>query len=685
MNDHVEFTSLCSVWTDSYDKIWLSRLADLKNGKLDFPIIDEDRPKFFENRDRLYYNNGPSRDGTVGIWKWSASPRDTDKAKDYITSDFQYGLHPTRFIQIRRISTLEQLSKRLLEGIVTHKYECDTFFAYENASGVYEGVFCEAKELIFDDKIYLRKDIVSLPIYRFCQSDIITIKKSMRFIKDIPLPPATERLSVGSVNENIKTILIDRMTWPLYKDCIGRTKAEWRNCKTLFERVCEESLYESIADKMGCTLAEATELINNFIERTNFLFEKGDIDSDVLARIAMNHDSLRAQCEAAVEEHWKTTHAEAIAEAQKELDQKKQAAANIVNEYKSQFEKIKADKKVAEEAHQKILRETADAQAKLDQLLTEIEEYEVLGANTVQAVRDKIGLAQQDMAGFIAELSTFLPQQSGQSSPANRWTFTPGEVCHSMDNMEGCNSWKDTFELLCDNLQLAGIGSQWTIMLSSFLYSAYLNRMPLLLAGPNAKAIADALSMTIYGKKVDLLKCCGEQDAAALSSFVESDMAAVQNPFHPDWISCISHSNNGFALWLHPFTEDLQIEPRSLYHYAYPVFTECFVDQLPSVENMDAGQETVEYDEFKPDPKYRAKMGPVKKLGLSRLMLSRLEKVLADAKCIGSISDTSMECLFGMLPMCVLSDKQEALTELLDSEKNIKSEVRAELQRYVEE
>lgn len=48
-------------------------------------------------------------------------------------------------------------------------------------------------------------------------------------------------------------------------------------------------------------------------------------------------------------------------------------------------------------------------------------------------------------------------------------------------------------------------------------------------------------------------------------------------------------------------------------------------------------------------------------------------------------SDTSMECLFGMLPMCVLSGKQEALAELLDSEKNIKSEVQAELQRYVEE
>lgn len=167
----------------------------------------------------------------------------------------------------------------------------------------------------------------------------------MRFIKVIPLPPVTERLYVGSLNESIKAILIDRMTWPLYKDCIGRTKAEWRNCKTLFERVCDESLYESIADKMGCTLAEATELISNFIERSNFLLEKGDIDSDVLARIAMNHDDLRAQCEAAVEEHWKTTHAEVIAEAQKELDQKKQAAENIVNEYKFQLEKSRQTKR----------------------------------------------------------------------------------------------------------------------------------------------------------------------------------------------------------------------------------------------------------------------------------------------------------------------------------------------------
>lgn len=669
MNEYVEFLSLCNVWMDSDNKIWLSRLADLHNGHLSFPIIDDTFPKIFGNRERLYYTNGPSNDRAIGIWWWSASPRDSDATKDYILSEFQYNLNPTRFIQIRDISTLEQLSERLIEGIEVPVYECNTLFAYEKLPGVYAGLLCDAKELIFEDKIYLKKDTWALPIYQFNQSEIITIRSSMRFVKSIPLPPTTESLPVGNVTEKIKKIIINRMSWPLYKDCIGRTKAEWRDCKLLLERVCDESLYETVADKMRCTLSEATKLVHDFADRADFLLTEGDIDSDILAKIAMSHDDLRTLCESSIEEHWKASHADRITAAQAE------------------FKRIISDKKAAEANYQRVLIETTEAQKKLDQLVKEIEEYKTLGSNTVQAIRDKISSAQKDMAGFIAELSTFMPQQFGPSceiKPPKEWTFTPGEVCHKIDNMEGCSSWKDTFELLCDNIQLAGVDSRWAVMLSSFVYSAYLNHMPLLLAGPNSEAIAHALSMAVLGKQIDILRCYGEQSVDSVSSFVESELAAVQNPFHPGWISCLTQPNNGFTLWLHPFTEDLHIEPRSLYHYAYPVFTECFVDRLPSIEDMDAGHGIEDYTEFKPDPKYRAKMGLLKKLGMSRLMSNRLEKVLADAKFIGAISDTSMEYLFGLLPMCVLSGKHEIITELLDSEKNITTEVKAELQRYIE-
>lgn len=690
--------SLCRVnFPNQHDDIWLERIADLDGESLSVFSQNEAAEPISSNRKLIFRSDGPDIPDLIGFWEWYDYAQQRDGATKWRTeASYIEDISPVELFPIcDKYARTIDLIGLLKKGVDIPTYLCFPclFTGSMEPGDCVEAILYQKSDFDIRESeqkgfhhISLKQIVYSVTCYSITTADCIGWK-NRKILRTVRLDKYSSPKIIPIIDADtlVKKAIASRMTKNLYKDNIGGTIKEWRECKDLFQLVCSPTLYEDIAGMLHCSIQQAKENVDLFISRINSNFDLGDIDSDVLARIAMNHDGLRTQCEAAVEEHWKTTHAEALAEAQIELDQKKQAAENIVNEYKSQFEKIKADKKNAEEAYQKILTETAEAQAKLDRLLKEIEEYEALGVNTVQAIRDKISLAQQDMAGFIAELSTFMPQQSVQSGSTNRWTFTPGEVCHSMDNLEGCSSWRDTFELLCDNLQLAGIGSQWTTMLASFLYSSYLNRMPLLLAGPNANAIADALSMTICGQKIDLLKCCGEQDAEAISGFVESDMAAVQNPFHPDWGSCISHSNNGFALWLHPFTEDLQIEPRSLYHYAYPVFTECFVDQLPSVENMDAGQETVEYDEFKPDPKYRAKMEPVKKLGLSRLMLSRLEKVLADAKCMGAISDTSMECLFGMLPMCVLSGKQEALAELLDSEKNIKSEVQAELQRYIEE
>lgn len=44
----------------------------------------------------------------------------------------------------------------------------------------------------------------------------------------------------------------------------------------------------------------ASENVEQFVKRAGSLIQEGDIDSDVLAQIALNHDALRAQCEAAV-------------------------------------------------------------------------------------------------------------------------------------------------------------------------------------------------------------------------------------------------------------------------------------------------------------------------------------------------------------------------------------------------
>jgi hypothetical protein len=498
--------SLCRVnFPNQHDDIWLERIADLDGESLSVFSQNEAAEPISSNRKLIFRSDGPDTPYLIGFWEWYDYAQQRDGATKWRTeASYIEDISPVELFPIcDKYARTIDLIGLLKKGVDIPTYLCFPclFTGSMEPGDCVEAILYQKSDFDIRESeqkgfhhISLKQIVYSVTCYSITTADCIGWK-NRKILRTVRLDKYSSPKIIPIIDADtlVKKAIASRMTKNLYKDNIGGTIKEWRECKDLFQLVCSPTLYEDIAGMLHCSIQQAKENVDLFISRINSNFDLGDIDSDVLARIAMNHDGLRTQCEAVVEEHWKTTHAEALAEAQIELDQKKQAAENIVNEYKSQFEKIKADKKNAEEAYQKILTETAEAQAKLDQLLKEIEKYETLGANAVQAIRDKIGSAQQDMAGFIAELSTFMPQQCVQSGSTNRWTFTPGEVCHRMDNLEGCSSWTDTFELLCDNLQLAGIGSQWTTMLSSFLYSSYLNRMPLLLAGPNAKAIADAL------------------------------------------------------------------------------------------------------------------------------------------------------------------------------------------------
>lgn len=677
MDENVfECMSVCRVY-EYNGNTRLERIADVEDDEIHSPRRSFRETQYFENRTWLHWYDGPSQTDTIGVWQWSASPNYNNVETDYVQSFFVPDLRPVRVIVIQDVQSMQALVETLKMGKIRIKpYICNTLFCYESKWGRLDGVLCGADEFTIQNQCVTLEDaIYSLPCYSLKVSDVYNWEdKNLRFLKKLSIGNPEQYIPLGNVNTLIQTTISDRMTWKLYKECIGKTKAEWRECKTLFERACAGSLYEEVADKLGCPVENAREAVTAFIKRAGELISEGDVDSDVLAQIAINHDVLRTQCEATVEQHWKHTHADEVEAAQAEVD------------------KLKNEKETLEAQRQAVLSEVTAAQNKKVELLREIEKYEALGKETVQAVQDKIGAAQKNMAEFIADLSVFMPQKSVENSksyelkPASRWTFVHGTAHDAEEDIEICGNWKETLELLRDNLKLAGVGSQWTGMLSSFLYSAFLHRMPILLAGPNAEAIASALSLTVHRKSLDVLKCCGEQDLDAITEYKKSSLAAVENPFHPDWVMCIPQtSNNGFTVWLHPFIEDLQIEPRSLYNYVYPVFTECFVDQPPLGKKMLAGKKNETYAEFQPDEHYRAKMGPIKKLGMSRLILNRLQTVLADAKCMGAVSDLSMEYLFGLLPLSVLGGKQQFLAELLGEEKNLTEEVKTELQRYIEE
>ena len=66
--DSNEIYSLCCVFADHSDQIWLIRYADLGyDGEYQIFHRDEDKPPFFKNRDKLFNKDGPTGDGFLGI------------------------------------------------------------------------------------------------------------------------------------------------------------------------------------------------------------------------------------------------------------------------------------------------------------------------------------------------------------------------------------------------------------------------------------------------------------------------------------------------------------------------------------------------------------------------------------------------------------------------------------------
>ena len=74
-------------------------------------------------------------------------------------------------------------------------------------------------------------------------------------------------------------------------------------------------------------------------------------------------------------------------------------------------------------------------------------------------------------------------------------------------------------------------------------------------------------------------------------------------------------------------------------------------------------------------------------MGLSKLLLGQLTRVLSDAKYIleNPAKDKDLELLFGVLPLCVLTGRLDVLKDVIEGESGISSSVKAEVARYIEE
>lgn len=701
--------SLCCVnWPDRNNDIWMKRLADAIDGTLIAPEFDENSDQIFANRRLIYNQDGPKEHDQIGFWEWSELPKSDGSGKWLSDATYIEGVTPIELITLGDdVSSPSDIVTKLESGVSIPSYVYgNIMFVTPTKGPTFGGVLCNLNQLNVhsgqETQITLKSDVYKLPYFLLSDDDVFTWRQR-RIYKYISLKEPTQNVYVHAVNEVIKQNILNKMNWPIFK-AQGVSRKDWRKLKDFLEEISTESIYEEISSTYDMALSEAQECVSTFLASIEGYIDVTDIDSALFQQIIENHTGIREQCEKVTAEHWQNEHQKEISAAEAEIAQIHQKASDAVREAEQQLQSLTQEKYAVEDEKSAILVEIASSQQKLDGLLKEIERYEALGNDTVQAVRAKIGEAQKDMAGFIAELSMFMPQIKAdvevphESRVSNHWRFIEGlsynedeDLCE--DDIEECSSWEDTLDTLKSNLQLAGVGEQWVGYLSAVLYSAYVNKVHLLLAGPNAKNIADAVSMAITGHGIPSIKCYGEkEESAILAAYAAKDpLIAVENPFHPDWISCMPYINYGVCdtektmLWLHPFVEDLAIEPCGLYNYVLPIFTECFVEQKASWRVMTAGIPQDGYETYHSSEKTFVQMRHIKKLGISKLVTNRIQTLLNAAKDMSGISNSDMEYLFALLPFSVLNGKQHTLKEALETEKSISSAVKSEVMRYIEE
>lgn len=194
--------------------------------------------------------------------------------------------------------------------------------------------------------------------------------------------------------------------------------------------------------------------------------------------------------------------------------------------------------------------------------------------------------------------------------------------------------------------------------------------------------------MSLYAKPSGVLTLSTEADYSSINEQPEH-VVSVHNMFNTGWSSDLPQTFSKLSkhiIWSNPHTEDMLIEPKSIYNYMLPVFSECFVGSslicAPVPSKRADSFKMVSLPKVSP-----LHLDAFKKLGLSKLLLNQLEKLLSDTKFFADnpYKEKDIEVLFGLLPLCVLIGKKDILKEVIESETHISGSVKNEVLRYIEE
>lgn len=141
--------------------------------------------------------------------------------------------------------------------------------------------------------------------------------------------------------------------------------------------------------------------------------------------------------------------------------------------------------------------------------------------------------------------------------------------------------------VLKSNLKRSGVSEHYAEGLAKYLIAAYMHKQPLILVGPNSLDIIEAFAAAVCHQTYACLTCDDNYSAQIhnLLGAHQERLVVLNNLISSAYIGhleeILSHKDL-FFIAIHPYKEDLQVEPKSLYGFMLPIFTEFLVSESAS-------------------------------------------------------------------------------------------------------
>ena len=657
MGDFGEIVSICEVIEQKTDtlefKIRLKRLADINSeGVIVKFVHDPLKDSYFLNRKILRYSDGPSVVGTIGVWKWEPVPDNKNPKKDYHKTSFVASVEPIMVYFLRSCSSFPQAVNIMNVGVSMPKAE-KAMFLLNTDLGNYYGIYCDKGQLVRTSGIVkLDEKVVSLPVYSIQRNDIIDLGNGVGIFKKLSLGEAGRTIPVKPPLDIVNQIVRTKLSWNTFKEA-GKTRNEFQTVKKFFDTLDTTAVVDEISIACSCSKKEAAHYLERYVECANNYIDGSSIEDATLISVIYGNKKLFDKCVDIVEKDWSKEHEPFI-------KQKEAEKARISED----VERLKTER---DELKQSI--------SALDQ---EVSSKEKLSKELGHEIEKQLKDARENSAKYLANMAIFnsasfsggetkQDNSSGLATP-----FTPSVALDSKDLFVDDN-WEDSIETIASELINAGVREDYSRSLSAYLYSSELNHIPVLLAGPNSIDIANAYSAARYGRLSARFECFGDYNPSSVNVLqsINEPILTITNAFSNNWIRKIPDivsNKNYHSFIVHPFTEDLQIEPESFFYIALPIYTDLVVDKQPNT-SYKGGRKNKNYVEFDvgKNTHFSFSSSVCNDLRIKPLMLNNMKQLLSGATGMLNKNIADIPVLYALLPYARATGNLSVLLDMIEN------------------